>query len=150
MACPKTYNDTTRYDAKLPNPFVFANGRPVKTLPDFECRQREVSELFQSLELGIKPKKPHAVHGSVSGANLTVTVSVHGKTISSTPTITYPPNGTAPYPAVIAFGALTIPAPSGVAIITYNNDDIAAQNNKVAVVKESSSSSTPNWHPMVP
>jgi hypothetical protein len=70
------------------------------------------------------------VSGSISDSNLTVKVSVHGRTISSTPTISYPPNGTAPYPAIIAFGGLTIPAPSGVAIITYNNDEIGAQINQ--------------------
>ncbi|KAH0341656.1 hypothetical protein KCU83_g9600, partial [Aureobasidium melanogenum] len=130
MSCPNTPNNATQYDAKLPDPFEFANGRPVKTLSDSECRQSEVSELFQTLDLGVKPGKPNVVYGSISSGNLTVTVSVHGKTISFTPTITYPPSGTGPYPAIIALGALTIPAPSGVAIITYNNDDIAAQNNK--------------------
>ncbi|KAG9715488.1 hypothetical protein KCU73_g15915, partial [Aureobasidium melanogenum] len=114
----------------LPDPFVFANGRPVKTLSDFECRQREVSELFQTLELGLKPGRPDAVTGLISNGNMTVTVAAHGKTISFTSTITYPLNGTAPYPAIIAFGALTIPAPSGMVIITYNNDEIAAQNNQ--------------------
>jgi len=55
---------------------------------------------------------------------------VHGRTVSFTLKIAYPPNGTAPYPAIIAFGGLSIPAPSGVAIITYNNDDIGAQLNQ--------------------
>ncbi|KAG9603687.1 hypothetical protein KCU77_g1686, partial [Aureobasidium melanogenum] len=99
-------------------------------IASIKCRQREVSELFQTLELGLKPGRPDAVTGLISNGNMTVTVSAHGKTISFTPTITYPPNGTAPYPAIIAFGALTIPAPSGVVIITYNNEDIAAQNNQ--------------------
>ncbi|KAG9569372.1 hypothetical protein KCU71_g603, partial [Aureobasidium melanogenum] len=130
MSCPNTPNNATRYDAKLPDPFVFANGRPVKTLSDFECRQREVSELFQTLELGLEPGRPDAVTGLISNGNMTVTVAAHGKTISFAATITYPLNGTAPYPAIIAFGALTIPAPSGVVIITYNNDEIAAQNNQ--------------------
>ncbi|KAG9855025.1 hypothetical protein KCU98_g2043, partial [Aureobasidium melanogenum] len=130
LSDPQAPNKTIRYDAKLPNPFEYANGRLVKTLSDFQCRQREVSELFQTLELGLKPGRPDAVTGLISNGNMTVTVSAHGKTISFTPTITYPPNGTAPYPAIIAFGALTIPAPSGVVIITYNNEDIAAQNNQ--------------------
>lgn len=128
--CPKTPNNATRYDAKLPDPFRFVNGKPVKTISDWVCRQREVGELLQTLELGTKPGNPDAVSGSLSGGNLTITVTEDGKTISFTPTITYPENGTAPYPAVIAFGLLTIPAPLGVAIITYNNDDIGAQINQ--------------------
>ncbi|THY94887.1 hypothetical protein D6C93_05211 [Aureobasidium pullulans] len=128
--CPKIPRDATHYNPKLPDPFRFANGRPVKTISDFVCRQREVSELFQNLELGTKPGKPDAVSGSISGGNLSITATVDDKTISFIPTITYPLNGTAPYPAIIAFGSLTIPAPSGVAIITYNNDEIGAQINQ--------------------
>ncbi|THV85997.1 hypothetical protein D6C99_09096 [Aureobasidium pullulans] len=128
--CPKIPRDATHYNPKLPDPFRFANGRPVKTISDFVCRQREVSELFQNLELGTKPGKPDAVSGSISGGNLTITATVNDTTISFIPTITYPLNGPAPYPAIIAFGSLTIPAPSGVAIITYNNDEIGAQINQ--------------------
>jgi hypothetical protein len=42
-------------------------------------------------------------------------------------TITYPSTGTAPYPAIIAYGGGSIPAPAGVAMINFNNDDMAAQ-----------------------
>ncbi|KAF8916464.1 Glucuronoyl esterase catalytic domain from Hypocrea Jecorina [Mucidula mucida] len=34
-----------------------------------------------------------------------------------------------PVPAIIAYGGLSIPTPAGVAVITFNNDDIAAQNS---------------------
>ncbi|RAL63031.1 hypothetical protein DID88_004116 [Monilinia fructigena] len=41
-----------------------------------------------------------------------------------------PVPSTAPYPAIIAYGGGSIPAPAGVAMITYNNDQIAAQNDQ--------------------
>ncbi|CAC9889593.1 unnamed protein product, partial [Aureobasidium pullulans] len=116
--CPKILRDATHYNPKLPDPFRFANGRPIKTISDFVCRQRE------NLELGTKPGKPDAISGSISGSNLTITATVNDTTISFIPTITYPLNGPAPYLAIIAFGSLTILALSGVAIITYNNDEI--------------------------
>ncbi|THW32937.1 hypothetical protein D6D22_09367 [Aureobasidium pullulans] len=87
------------------------------------------SDLLMNLELGTKPGKPDAVSGSISGGNLTITATVNDTTISFIPTITYPLNGPAPYLAIIAFGSLTILALSGVAIITYNNDEIGAQIN---------------------
>jgi cephalosporin-C deacetylase-like acetyl esterase len=43
--------------------------------------------------------------------------------------ITYPSSGKGPYPAIIAYGGASIPIPTGVAVITFNNDDIAAQIN---------------------
>ena len=58
---------------------------------------------------------------------LNINVSDNGRSISFSPTITIPSSGTAPYPAVIAYGGLSIPAQVGVATITFNNDEIAAQ-----------------------
>jgi hypothetical protein len=42
-------------------------------------------------------------------------------------TITYPSTGTAPYPAIIAYDGGSIPSPAGVAMINFDNDDMAAQ-----------------------
>ena len=39
------------------------------------------------------------------------------------------PSGPGPHPAIIAYGFPSIPIPSGVATITFNNDEIAAQQN---------------------
>jgi hypothetical protein len=44
-------------------------------------------------------------------------------------TISNIPSGTGPHPAIIAYGAASIPVPPGVATITFNNDDVAAQTD---------------------
>jgi len=67
------------------------------------------------------------VTASFSGNSLSISVSEGGKSISFSVSITYPSSGTAPYPAIIGYGGGSIPAPAGVAMINFNNDDIAAQ-----------------------
>ena len=42
----------------LNNPFVFVSGQPVRTAADWQCRQGEISSLFQKYELGSKPAAP--------------------------------------------------------------------------------------------
>lgn len=79
--------------------------------------------------MGTLPPKPQSVTGSYSAGRLTINVSEAGKSISFQVTISTPSSGTAPYPAIIAYGGMSIPSPSGVAIITFNNDDMAAQVN---------------------
>jgi len=52
-----------------------------------------------------------------------------GMEIPPMATITYPTTGTAPFPALIAMGGISIPSPAGVAIINFNNAQIAAQDS---------------------
>ncbi|PBL01909.1 carbohydrate esterase family 15 protein [Armillaria gallica] len=115
-------------DSMLPDPFTFLNGTTVTTAAEFTCRQAEISALLQRFELGQLPPRPESVVGTLSGNTLTVQVSHGGKSISFTVGIQMP-SGTGPFPALIAFGGLSLPQPSGVAVLTFNNDDIAAQNN---------------------
>jgi hypothetical protein len=60
--------------------------------------------------------------------NLNINATNGGKTISFSASIQYPKAGQGPYPAVIAYGGLSIPVPSSVATISLNNDLIAQQN----------------------
>ena len=122
-------NPTSSTIPKLPDPFSRSSGSRVTTKAEWTCRQAEISQLFQLNELGTKPPKPSSVTGSLSGNTLTINVSDSGKSISFSVSITYPSSGTAPYPAIIAYGAMSIPTPAGVAVITFNNDDIAAQQS---------------------
>jgi len=115
--------------AKLNDPFQPLSGSRITTKAQWTCRRDEILQLFQKYELGTLPPKPASVSGSFSGSTLTINVSEGGKSISFTASITYPSSGTAPYPAIIGIGGISIPAPAGVAIINFNNNDIAAQDN---------------------
>ncbi|KAF9482459.1 hypothetical protein BDN70DRAFT_904682 [Pholiota conissans] len=117
-------------NSKLPNPFKFsADGSAVTTKAQWTCRQAEISQLFQRYELGTLPGKPAGITGSYSGNTLTINVSDSGKSISFTVSVSLPSSGTAPYPAIIAVGGMSIPTPAGVAVLTFNNDDMAAQTD---------------------
>ncbi|MCJ1328038.1 hypothetical protein MMC10_004713 [Thelotrema lepadinum] len=115
---------------QLPDPFHFLDSTPAKTKDDFICRQQEISTLMQANELGTKPPKPDQFNATFSGNALTITTGANGKSITFTPTITYPTSGTAPYPAIIGIDGISIPLPPGVATITLNVDDLALQNDQ--------------------
>jgi hypothetical protein len=127
---PPNVRAANRRDAKLPDPFHFVDGRPVRTKADWECRKQEISYLIQAIELGFKPPKPQFVQGSIVGNRLQINVQDNGKNISFAPTISYPSSGKAPYPVLIAYKHLTIPRPAGVAIITFDTDEIAQQTGQ--------------------
>lgn len=99
----------------------------VATAADFKCRQAEILDLFQRYELGTLPGPPTTLTATLSGSTLTINCANSGASMSFTVTITYPSTGTAPYPAIIAYGGGSLPAPAGVAMINFNNDDMAAQ-----------------------
>ena len=113
--------------SKLPDPFLSADGTRVTTKSDFTCRQQQISQLFQQFELGTKPAKPSTLTASFASNTLTINAGDSGKSISFSVSISYPTTGKAPYPAIIAYGGGSIPTPAGVAIINFNNDDMAAQ-----------------------
>jgi len=128
LACdvPSNYNPAAH--AKLPDPFTSVDGSKITTKAQWACRQNELSLLFQKDELGDLPAKP-SVNASFSGSSLSISVTVSGKSISFSVSIRAPSSGSAPFPAIIAFGSASLPIPSNVATITFNNDDIAAQQN---------------------
>ncbi|RFU80697.1 carbohydrate esterase family 15 [Trichoderma arundinaceum] len=105
------------------------NGDKVTTKQHFLCRQTEISQLLQKYELGTLPGAPATLTASFSGNTLKINCGDSGKSISFSVTITYPSSGTAPYPAIIGYGGGSLPAPAGVAMINFNNDDMAAQVN---------------------
>jgi hypothetical protein len=120
---------TSFSNTALPDPFTFANGAKVVTTADWACRRAEISTLMQMDELGTMPGTPTSVTASFSGSTLTITVTDAGKSITFSPTITYPSSGTAPFPAIIGIGGLFIPQPAGVAVINFDNNDIAQQTD---------------------
>ncbi|EJT98565.1 hypothetical protein DACRYDRAFT_57350 [Dacryopinax primogenitus] len=123
---------------KLPNPFLFDNGQPVRTFSDWDCRRSQIASLIQGYEAGSLPGRPQVVKSAFSrqgtNANFTVTAGSSSNTISWVNTITYP-NTTAPqggWPVVIAYDGLSIPVPPGVAVLTYPNSLIGQQNSSPA------------------
>lgn len=122
---PSTFPSTA--NAKLPNPFKFFDGKDVKTLADWECRQKEVSAALQAQELGIIPQTATVTASGTS--TLAITASDNGKSVSFSVSIKKP-SGSGPFPAIIAYGAASIPVPNGVATITFNNDQIGAQGGQ--------------------
>lgn len=127
---PASYSFTA--DKLLPDPFTFANGTKVTTKAAWPCRRQEINDLFQKYELGTKPPKPSSVTGTFAGSKLTVVVSDGGKSITFSATIKAPTGGTAPYPAIIGIGGVSIPVPAGVGTINFDNDGMAAQQNSAS------------------
>jgi hypothetical protein len=124
-AIPSTFPSAT--NAKLPNPFKFFDGTAVTTKAQFDCRNKEVSAAIQAQELGDFPAKPSSVTATYSGTTLSITATEGGKSVSFTVTVRKP-SGTGPFPAIIAYGAASIPVPTNVATIIFNNDEIGQQS----------------------
>ncbi|KAF7356693.1 hypothetical protein MVEN_01004000 [Mycena venus] len=127
-ACPAIPSLASYNNTALPDLFTFINGQKVHNLADWACRKQEISTLIQMDELGTLPDPPASMTASFSGSTLTITVSEGGNSITFAPTITYPNTGTAPFPALIGMGGISIPSPAGVAIINFNNEQMAAQD----------------------
>ncbi|KAK4246566.1 4-O-methyl-glucuronoyl methylesterase [Corynascus novoguineensis] len=125
-SCSVSDNYPAVNSAKLPDPFTTAAGDPVTTKDEFECRRAEISKILQQYELGEYPGPPDSVEASMSGTGITVRVTVGGKSISFTASIRKP-SGSGPFPAIIGIGGASIPIPSNVASITFNNDEFGAQ-----------------------
>ncbi|KAJ7115861.1 hypothetical protein C8R44DRAFT_880269 [Mycena epipterygia] len=132
QACPTIPSLAAYNNTALPDPFTFANGRKVVTFSDWACRRAEISTLMQRDELGVLPEDPESMESSFVGNTLNITVTVGGTSMTFAPTITYPSTGTAPFPALIAMGGISIPPPAGVAIINFNNEQMAAQDSSPA------------------
>ncbi|KAJ6581397.1 Glucuronoyl esterase catalytic domain from Hypocrea Jecorina [Mycena capillaripes] len=128
QTCPDIPDLSSFNNTALPDLFTFANGQKVLTLSDWACRKAEISTLLQMDELGTLPDRPDSMTASFSGTTLTIKATEAGKSITFAPTITYPKTGTAPFPALIAMGGISFPAPAGVAIINFNNEQMAAQD----------------------
>ncbi|KAL2007304.1 hypothetical protein VTN00DRAFT_8742 [Thermoascus crustaceus] len=145
------------------NPNSHTDNRATTKQSFLECRQEQVRALFQRYELGELPPRPEVMTASFTSnqgeegegedrgersGTLTIHCVEKGREISFSVNISYPsstkgttnlinPGGA--YPAVIAFGSLSIPLPTTtttadsnndkIAIITFNNTDLAAQTD---------------------
>lgn len=122
-ACPALSSGLGPSNSVLPDPFTFQSGDKVASKADWACRQAEISAQLQEVELGIMPPKPSSVTASYSGNNLTINASEGDKSISFSVSVSKPSGDD--LPAIIYFGAPSIPIPSTVAGIAFYNDEIA-------------------------
>ncbi|KAK6953442.1 hypothetical protein Daesc_005746 [Daldinia eschscholtzii] len=113
--------------AKLPDPFLLADGKRLATKDEWACKRAEIRDQIQRYELGPKPAKP-TVSATASGGKINIVSSEGGKSASFSVSIKLPSGGAAPYPAVIAFEGTSIPVPAGVATITFPNHEVAADD----------------------
>ncbi|KAF9041325.1 hypothetical protein BJ165DRAFT_1406285 [Panaeolus papilionaceus] len=111
---------------RLNDPFRFADGRRVTNKIGWACRRGELMNQLSGFELGTLPPKPTGLSASYSNGKLSIKVTQAGNSISFEVLISAPTGSSAPYPAIISFGGSSIPT-DGVALITYNNGEIAAQ-----------------------
>lgn len=117
----------------LPDPFTFYNGADVTTLDDFECRQAEISAIFQQFELGPSPSPPDyllAVYNT-GKTSITINLFANGENAQFSASVqwptTIPSNGRVP--AIIAIGGSSIPIPDGIALVTFDNNAFAQDNS---------------------
>ncbi|KAF2267603.1 Glucuronoyl esterase catalytic domain from Hypocrea Jecorina [Lojkania enalia] len=115
---------------KLPDPFLPISGARLTKKDEWPCRKEEIRQLFQRYSYGIMPPKPSSVTASMSGNSLRITVSEGGKSMSFSVSVRLPTSGSAPYPAIIAYGGSSLPIPNTVATITYQNFEMAADNGR--------------------
>ncbi|BCS20966.1 putative extracelular cellulose binding protein (Cip2) [Aspergillus puulaauensis] len=119
----------------LPDPFSWypAQEGRISSTDDWACRRAHITTLLQQLELGEKPPTPSSITATPSSTTLSITASSSGKSISFDVDISYPTSGTGTgngsYPAIIAYGGLSLPLPEGIATITFPNDLIAEQTD---------------------
>lgn len=117
---------------QLPDPFTFADGRPVRSKADWQLRRAELAAQVQHYELGVKPG-PAPVQARMDGADLVVSVTHEGRTFRFPAKIQLPQGGKAPYPAIIGMGAVSLNNDDlgrmGVALITFPNNLVAEQQN---------------------
>ncbi|EJF62194.1 hypothetical protein DICSQDRAFT_58498 [Dichomitus squalens LYAD-421 SS1] len=113
----------------LPDPFTFRlSDRRVRSRADWDCRRAELKTLVQHYLYGYWPDPTReTVRASRDGINLTISVSVDGKTASFPANITLPSGASRAnrVPVVIATGPL-VPVPpepfleSGVAVAAFD------------------------------
>jgi hypothetical protein len=116
--------------SKLPDPFTLVDGTPVTSTEQWACRRAEILAMIEEYETGPKPPKPSSVTGSYSGGTLSITASDGGGSASFSVSISGAGSAGSPRPAIIAYGAASLPIPSGVATITFNNTTVGTEGSR--------------------
>ncbi len=125
----------------LPDPFKKLDGTSVMTKAEWRCRRNEIKKQAEKYVYGEKPPKPDSVTGTVSSNSISIQISHGGKNSSFSVSVELPSGGTAPYPALVSYGAgffgfsqASVVKGEGVAIISYDpytvGSESASRSNK--------------------
>lgn len=121
---------------KLPDPFLFADGKHSTEFKDWEHHRKEIISRIEQYEIGPIPSmEGMRLDAAMQGDSaLVVTVTApNGKSIDIKARITYPKTGNAPYPAIIGI-ANCLPAPlfleRGCALINFDFNTVCAHQQK--------------------
>jgi hypothetical protein len=118
---------------KLPDPFRTLAGQRITKKSEWACRRAEIGAQLAEYELGPKPPRPRQQSAKLIADRLEVTVGDGQKSVTFAAQIELPPNGKAPYPALIGLGRASLDAATlaklGVAFIKFPNSDVAEQDN---------------------
>ena len=126
---------TSVNNAKLPDPFKGLDGKRISSKDEWKCRREEIGAMYEKIMFGQKPRNPEKVEGSYSGGKLKVSVTDKGKSISFSVSISGGGTKDKPKPGIIGFasfgGCGSLGASTnglGVAMISFNPDDVAPEN----------------------
>lgn len=128
---PLPEGNTLPVTSTLPDPFTKLDGTRMTQKSEWICRREEILQQTYKYIYGEKPAKPESVTGTVSSTEITVNVQHNGQTRSFTAGVTLP-DGTGPFPAVIAFsggGAAPQMGNLGVAVINFDQGSIGGGNS---------------------
>ena len=135
--------DTPRCDAQITlplkaNPYLtdpfqlLGANQNVTSEALWQCRREEIKLDLQQYELGWLPDPPTSLDASFDNQsnNLTITAHVNDSSITWIVPVIYQNISTsAPWPAMIAYGASSFPIPANVVIMNFDNSAFAVQNN---------------------
>jgi len=127
----------------LPDPFEWANGAGrMSNYSDWEGRRNEIGGQIQSYEIGVKPPRPDTITATYSGGQLTVNVTVNGRTLLLTSSVVLP-SGTGPFPVMIGMNTpFNYIFPSG--FLSNNIIQIVFNANQVTTYNGTGSGTLPS------
>ncbi|MCA9057864.1 MAG: hypothetical protein KDA85_05175, partial [Planctomycetaceae bacterium] len=120
----------------LPDPFAWSDGSGRSTrFADWSRRRAEIKAEIEHYGIGIKPPRPEDISAEYTDGQLSVAVTVNGKTLTLTARVTLP-DGDGPFPAVIGIGRGSGSLPSEifssrrVAQIAFNFGQVMSHTQK--------------------
>lgn len=115
----------------LPDPFTNLQDERISSQAQWRCRRGEISAQLQKYQAGPNPSAPERTAGQITDEHIEVEVQHEGKRFRFSAQVTWPDQGTAPYPAMIGVGFSNLDndylIEQGVALIQFDNNAIGAQ-----------------------